>query len=99
MPYSITRYAAGVPLRNKEAATCVDALIEKWISAFGCPEEIHSDQGREFVNSILHDLYRRLEIQKMKTSSIHLNQTQLRGFIGLSIPYLGSISTENTQNG
>ena len=64
---SFTRYVAAVPIRNKEAVTCVEAMMEKWISAFGCPEEVHSDQGREFVNQLWGDLCRRLEIKKTTT--------------------------------
>ena len=64
---SFTRYVESVPIRNKEASTCVNALLEKWISAFGCPEEVHSDQGREFVNNLWEDLCRRLEIGKTMT--------------------------------
>ena len=64
---SFTRYVAAVPIRNKEAITCVEALIDKWVSAFGCPEEIHSDQGREFVNNLWEDMCRRLEIKKTTT--------------------------------
>ena len=49
---SFTRYVAAVPIRNKEAITCAEALIDKCVSAFGCSKEIHRDQGREFVNSV-----------------------------------------------
>ena len=67
MQDSFTRYVAAVPIRNKEAATCADALIERWVGPFGCPESIHSDQGREFVNSLWTDLCRGLEIRKTQT--------------------------------
>ena len=53
---SFTCYVAAVPIRNKEVSTCANALLEKWISAFRCPEEVHSDQGREFVNNLWEDL-------------------------------------------
>ena len=40
----------------EKASTCFNALLKKWISAFGCPEELHSDQGRYFVNYLWEDL-------------------------------------------
>ena len=67
MQDSFTRYVAAVPLRNKEAVTCAEALIERWVGPFGCPESIHSDQGREFTNKLWEDLCRGLEIRKTKT--------------------------------
>ena len=58
---------AEVLITNKEAKTVADALMTKWVSAFGCPEEIHSDQGREFVNKLWEDLCWSLEIKKTTT--------------------------------
>ena len=64
---SFTWYVAAIPIRNKEATMCVDALIEKWISPLGCPEEVHSDQGKEFVNNLWGDSCQRLEVVKTMT--------------------------------
>ena len=86
----ITRYATRVSLKSEEAVTCVDTLIKKGISAFGCPDEIHSDQGRKFLNRIKHDLGQRLRINRKQHPYIQPIQTQVRGFLGLSIHYFGS---------
>ena len=67
MQDSFTCYMAAVPPRNKEAVTCAEALIERWVGPFGCPKSIHSDQGREFTNKLWEDLCRALEIRKTKT--------------------------------
>ena len=67
MQDSFTRYVMATPLRNKEAETCAEALIDRWVGPFGCPESIHSDQGREFVNKLWDDLCKGLEIRRTKT--------------------------------
>ena len=48
---------------NKEA----NALLDAWITRLGCPVRIHSDHGKEFQNSIWHQVCDRLQIQKTTT--------------------------------
>ena len=44
---AFTQFCQAIPIKRKEAKHVADALIE---SVFGCPLEIFSDQGGEFVN-------------------------------------------------
>ena len=64
-----SRYASATTIPNKEACTVANALLETWITKFGCPVRIHTDQGREFHNSIWHQLCDRLQINKTTTPS------------------------------
>jgi len=62
-----TKYATAVTIPNKEAITVANAVIEGWVTKFGCPARIHTDQGKEFVNGIWEQLMDRLQIQKTTT--------------------------------
>lgn len=39
------------PMPNQEAPTVAQALIENWISRYGVPIELHSDQGTNFEST------------------------------------------------
>ncbi|EYC05726.1 hypothetical protein Y032_0080g1333 [Ancylostoma ceylanicum] len=49
-----SKYAGAYPIPDKSARTVARTLFERWICE-GCrwPKRIHSDQGPEFVNSVL----------------------------------------------
>ena len=47
---------------SKEAKGVVDTLVDKFIKIFGCPGRLHSDNGTEFVNSLMTGMRKRLEI-------------------------------------
>ena len=67
MQDGFSRYCTACTIPNKEAVTVANALLDAWITKFGCPVRIHSDQGREFQNSIWHQLCDRLQIAKTTT--------------------------------
>ena len=64
----LTRFAVLTPIPNKSAETVASVLIEKIISIFGPPEMLHSDQGTEFENKIIHQLQSVLGYQKTRTT-------------------------------
>ena len=68
-----TRHANAYPLRNKEAATVARVLMDEYCSEYGFPQEIHSDNGGEFVNSIWEELCERLQIKKTTTTTYNPN--------------------------
>ena len=43
-----TNWYEVIPLPNRTGATFANALVDHWISRFGCPHSLHSDQGRSF---------------------------------------------------
>ena len=51
-----TKYTEAYPLKDKSAQSVVDALAEHWMTWFGFMLTLHSDQGREFENKVIHDL-------------------------------------------
>ncbi len=44
-----TRWLEAVPVKNLEATTAADALVESWISRFGVSVDITSDRGTQFL--------------------------------------------------
>ena len=66
-----TKYARAVALPNKRAQTVAEALMSSWISYFGPPRQLHSDQGKEVDSTLMHELCEQLQIEKTRTSGYH----------------------------
>ena len=64
----LTRFAVLTPIPNKSAVTVAQAIIDRIISIFGSPEILHSDQGPEFENSLVHQLQKILNYKKTRTT-------------------------------
>ena len=60
-----------VPIPNKEAQTVADAIFDTWICRYGTPEEIVTDNGKEFCNQISEKLFAKLQILHSTTSPYH----------------------------
>lgn len=63
-----SRWAEAYPIRNQEAVTVARVLTEQWISRFGCPKQLLTDQGPCFEAALFRDLCRLLQIDKLRTS-------------------------------
>ena len=64
---AFTRHVQAFPIPNKETATVAMTLIERYISVFGIPEAIHSDNGKEFVSKLWQEMMDLLQITKTST--------------------------------
>jgi len=62
-----TRFASAYPICNKEAGTVARVLIREHFSFYGLPNQIHSDNGGEFVNQLWQELFAELKILHTKT--------------------------------
>jgi len=62
-----TRFASAYPICNKEAGTVARVLIREHFSVFGLPNQIHSDNGAEFVNKLWTELFSELKILHTRT--------------------------------
>jgi hypothetical protein len=71
MTDSFSKYAEVVPIPNKEAETVANAIFTHWICRFGCPTQIHSDNGKEFINKLTKELWGLLDIKQTHTSPSH----------------------------
>ena len=49
---SFIRYCRAYPNPNKEARTVAKVLVDQHFNIYGIPDQLHSDNGREFVNNL-----------------------------------------------
>ena len=66
-----TKLTEVFPIPDMEAETVADALVRGWIKRYGCPLEIHSDQGRQYESSLFSSVCKLLEIHKTRTTPFH----------------------------
>ena len=65
-----TRYPEAVPLRNIDAETIAEELIQIF-ARVGLPQEILTDQGSNFQSQLLQQLHRFLKVHAIRTSPYH----------------------------
>lgn len=68
---NLTKYSDAIPLTNMEATTVAVALAEQFISRFGCPRVIHTDQGRNFVGQVMKRFCQVFKIQRITSTAFH----------------------------
>ena len=57
-----------LPRPDQTAITCATVLCNEFITKFGCPLTIHTDQGRCFESELFQEKCTILEIKKTRTS-------------------------------
>ena len=66
-----TKYVSAFPMSDQKATTVGQLLCERYIPEHGVPEELFSDQGRQYESEIIQTICRRLNIKKKRTSPYH----------------------------
>ena len=66
-----TKWYEAVPLPDQTAEMTATALLGPWITRFGVPVSIHTDQGRNFESKLFRSLMHFLHIDKTRTTSFH----------------------------
>ena len=66
-----SRWTEACPVSDKTAISVVDAFFSNIVCHFGMPSVIHSDQGREFENKVMHELCILGGSHKTKTTPYH----------------------------
>jgi len=59
------------PIPNQEAATVAEKLVEEAFLRFSVPEQLHTDQGRQFESQLMSEVCKLLGIHKTKTTPYH----------------------------
>ena len=67
----LTRWCEAVALPDKIAKIVAQALLEKLIFYHSCPQELLSDQGKQFHGEVLQLLTHNLGIKQLFTSPYH----------------------------
>lgn len=64
-----TKWVEGYSIPDIEAATIVESFITNFVSRFGVPREIHTDQGRQFESALFKELCKQFRINKTRTTA------------------------------
>ena len=97
MTDAFSKYAEVTALPNKEANTVGLAIFNRWLCRFGCPLEIVSDGGKEFVNKVSQEIYKLLNIKHAVTTAYHPQcNAQVERFNQTVGKYLASFTDSTT---
>ena len=67
----LTRYCEAAPLQSKQATEVAQKLYEKVFVTHGSFSYLLSDNGSEFLNKVMTELYAILETKHLRTSNYH----------------------------
>ena len=65
-----TRYPEAIPLKKIDTVTVAEALFSVFCR-MGCPKEILSDCGTQFVSELMTEVYRLLSVKPVTTTPYH----------------------------
>ena len=66
-----SRYVEALPLPDQKTETIADALVNKYFCKYGVCEELHTDNGRNFVSNLMKEVAKLYNITKITGSSYH----------------------------
>ena len=67
----LLKWTEAYPIPNMEAVTVAKCLVHEFICLFGVPEQLNSDQGRNFESKVIKNICDLLQIPKTRTSAYH----------------------------
>jgi len=62
----LTKYSVAVPLQEATSLTIADAFVKNFICIYGAPKIILTDQGTNFLSSLIKNLTRKFNIKHLK---------------------------------
>jgi transposase InsO family protein len=73
-----TRFIMALAMPNEKAETVSRSFLDRWVTVFGPPEQLLSDQGSNVVGGVIEHLCKKVGTRKIVTSAYH---PQTNGFI------------------
>ena len=68
MTDTFTHFPEAVPLKDINASTVAEALLEIF-SRVGLPYKVHSDRGSQFMSEMIREVYRLLDVKQSTTTT------------------------------
>ena len=91
-----SKWPEAYAIRNQEATTVATTLIDNWISRFGVPVELHSDQGRNFQFILFQ---RVTEVLGIRKTPVHpQSDEKVKGFNRTMEEHLSKVVAEHEKN-
>lgn len=66
-----SKFALAFPTKNQKASTVAKILVEEIFHRFGCPERLHSDQGRNFEGQLVPEVCKYYHVAKSRATPYH----------------------------
>ena len=66
-----SKYTKAIAMPNQQARTVADVFDREWVSVFGAPRIVHTDQGSNFESDVFQEMCKMLQIEKSRTTSYH----------------------------
>ena len=66
-----SKWVEAYPLKRMDAATIASVFVSEFVSRFGAPESLHTDQGKNFDSKLFKDVCHLLGIKKTRTTAYH----------------------------
>lgn len=94
----LTKYSVAIPLIEATSLSIADAFTKQFICIYGAPKAILTDQGTNFLSSLIKNLTKKFNIKHFKTTAYH---PQSNGSLERShhvlTEYLKNFITSNNQ--
>jgi hypothetical protein len=68
---AFSKWVELVPIPDKSAETVAEAVFNRWICRYACPNEVVTDRGREFCNRLADEMWQKLEVEHKRTAAYH----------------------------
>ena len=67
----LTKWGEAYAIPNQTAETVARVIVDEFVCRYGMPEQLHSDQGRQFESELFTQMCSLLGIKKTRTTPLH----------------------------
>ena len=92
-----TKWTEAYPIPDSEATTVAKILVNEFICRFGVPEQLHTDQGRNFESTLIKQICRLLGVRKTRTTPYHPQSDGMVERFNRTLLSLLSIAAEESE--
>ncbi|XP_026830978.1 uncharacterized protein LOC113563519, partial [Ooceraea biroi] len=65
----LTKYSLAIPLKHATAVDIAEAFVSEFVCIYGAPQALLTDQGTNFVSSLMRNIARKFRITQYKTTA------------------------------